>query len=71
MASDCAPSVADYELRRAEKDPLFQVAATLRRRIAKRDWLLANQGRLAATRSEGLFATDNDFHRDYPPDARF
>jgi hypothetical protein len=54
IASGASPASADYELRRAEKDPLFQAAATLQRRIEKRDWALRIHGRLAAVRPEGL-----------------
>ena len=39
IASGASPASADYELRRAEKDPFFQTAAALQRRIAKRDRL--------------------------------
>ena len=54
IASGASPAAADYEARRAEKDPLFQAAATLQRRIAKRDWTLRIQGRLGGVRSGGL-----------------
>lgn len=54
IASGASPSSADYELRRAEKDPLFQAAEALQRRIAKRDWALRIHGRLALTRGEGF-----------------
>ena len=47
IASGASPASADYEMRRAEKDPLFQAAATLQRRIAKRDWALQIPTRLA------------------------
>jgi hypothetical protein len=47
IASGASPASADYEMRRAEKDALFQAAATLHRRIAKRDWALQIYGRLA------------------------
>lgn len=54
IASGISAAAADYELRRAEKDPLFQAAATLQRRIAKRDWALRIWGGLANVRSAGL-----------------
>ena len=54
VASGTSPASADYELRRAEKDPFFQTAAALQRRIAKRDWALRIHGRLANVRSGGL-----------------
>jgi cupin-like protein len=54
VASGASPAAADYEVRRAEKDPLFQAAATLQRRIAKRDWALRIHGRLAGIRAESL-----------------
>jgi Cupin-like domain len=54
IASGASAAAADYEVRRAEKDPLYQAAATLQRRIAKRDWALRIWGRLASVRSAGL-----------------
>ena len=54
IASGASAASAEYELRRAEKDPFFQAAATLQRRIAKRDWALRIHGRLALTRNDGL-----------------
>jgi hypothetical protein len=54
IASGASPASADYEMRRAEKDPLFQAAATLQRRIAKRDWALQLRAQLAKVRSDGL-----------------
>ena len=48
IATGVSPPAADYELRRAEKDPLFQAAVRLRRDLAKRDWVLGNRGQLAA-----------------------
>jgi ribosomal protein L16 Arg81 hydroxylase len=54
ITSGASPASADYELRRAEKDPLFQTIAVLQRRIAKRDWTLGIHGRLANTRAGGL-----------------
>src|SRR5580765_2817748 len=41
---DCgvSPPAADYELKRAEKDPLFQAAFRLRRDLAKSHWVLGN-----------------------------
>lgn len=50
IAAGCSESTADYELRRAEKDPLFQAAATLKRRLGKHDWLLRNQVKLYGQR---------------------
>lgn len=49
-----AAGLSDDEALRAEADPLVQAAATLRRRLAKRDWNLELHGRLSAARSEGL-----------------
>lgn len=54
LAAGASPATADYELQRAEKDPLFQAAALLARRMAKRDWALRIHGRLATARPEGL-----------------
>jgi len=54
IASGSSPAAADYDMRRAEKDPVVQAAATLQRRIAKRDWALRIHGRLAGVRKEGL-----------------
>lgn len=54
LATGASPKTVDYELQRAEKDPLFQAAALLARRMAKRDWALQLHGRLAAVRPEGL-----------------
>lgn len=54
IASGSSAASADYDLRRAEKDPFFQAAATLQRRIAKRDWALGIHGRLATARAGGL-----------------
>lgn len=48
VAAGVSPTAADYELKRAEKDPFATAAATLARRLAKRDWLLATLGRLRA-----------------------
>src|SRR5438874_3049262 len=53
IASGASPASADYEMRRAEKDPLFQAAAALQRRIAKRDWALQIHGQLAKVRADG------------------
>jgi hypothetical protein len=54
IAAGSSAAAADYEVRRAEKDPLFQAAATLQRRLSKRDWTLRNFSRLAAVRPDGL-----------------
>jgi hypothetical protein len=54
IASGVSAAAVDYELRRAEKDPLFQAAATLQRRLAKRDWALRIFGRLSTVRADGL-----------------
>lgn len=40
--SGASPATADYELRRAQKDPLFVAAAKLRRDLAKAYWVLRN-----------------------------
>ncbi|MBO9498947.1 MAG: cupin-like domain-containing protein [Novosphingobium sp.] len=52
LAAGASPKTADYEMGRAEKDPLFQAAARLRRQIAKRDWTLRLHGQLAAVRAD-------------------
>jgi hypothetical protein len=54
MQAGVSAAAADYELRHAEKDPLVQAAATLQRRLAKRDWTLELHGRLSNARSGGL-----------------
>lgn len=54
IAAGSSAATADYELRRAEKDPFFLAAAVLQRRIAKRDWALRIHGRLASARAGGL-----------------
>jgi hypothetical protein len=54
IASGTSPASADYEVRRAEKDPLFQAGAALQRRIAKREWMLRIHSRLAGARADGL-----------------
>ena len=41
-------------MRRAERDPLFQAAATLNWRLAKRDWALRIFSRLSTVRADGL-----------------
>jgi len=40
--SGVSPPAADYELKRADKDPLFQAASRLRRDLAKSHWVLGN-----------------------------
>jgi hypothetical protein len=60
IAAGISPASADYELKRAVKEPLFQAAVKLRREIAKRDWVLDNSRRLEAERqSERLPAIGN------------
>jgi hypothetical protein len=54
LAAGASDKTADYELSRAEKDPLFEALQRLRRQMTKRDWALQLHGRLAATRPEGL-----------------
>jgi hypothetical protein len=54
LAGGASPKTVDYELGRAEKDPLVQAVRQLRRALAKRDWTLQIQGRLAALRPGGL-----------------
>lgn len=49
-----SPASADYEAKRAEKDPVVAAAARLKRQIAKRDWTLQLHGRLHAVREGGL-----------------
>ena len=43
-----SPAAADYEIGRAQKDPLFQAAARLRRDLAKSYWILGNYRKLNA-----------------------
>ena len=47
LAAGVSASAADYELKRAEKDPLLTMVARLAREVAKRDWVLGIQRRLA------------------------
>jgi hypothetical protein len=54
VAAGVSPASADYEAKRAEKDPLVEAAARLRRQIAKRDWTLQLHGRLHDVREGGL-----------------
>lgn len=54
LASGASEKVADYELERARKDPLFDAAMRLGRQLAKRDWTLQIHGKLAALRPGGL-----------------
>ncbi len=54
LASGASPKTADYEIGRAEKDPLFQLAQRLQRQVTKRDWTLQMHSRLAAVRPEGF-----------------
>lgn len=49
-----SPGAADYEMKRAAKDPLFAAARRLQRRLAKRDWTLELHGRLANVCEGGL-----------------
>lgn len=52
IAGGVSPATADYELRRAERDPLFQAAVRLRRDLAKRDWVLGIHRRLDSQRAD-------------------
>ncbi|WEK45789.1 MAG: cupin-like domain-containing protein [Candidatus Andeanibacterium colombiense] len=54
LAAGASSKTVDYELGRAEKDPLFVAARRLQRQMAKRDWMLRLHGQLAAVRPEGL-----------------
>jgi hypothetical protein len=54
IAHGVSPSSADYEAKRAEKDPVVEAAARLRRQVAKRDWTLQLHGRLHEVRDGGL-----------------
>lgn len=54
LAAGVSPKAADYEMKRAEADPVVDAAMRLRRQLAKRDWTLQMQGRLAAVRADGL-----------------
>lgn len=57
IAAGVSAATADYELRRASKDPLFQAAVNMRREIAKRDWLLNNCRRLETMRRDDRLPT--------------
>lgn len=57
VESGCSPAAADYEIKRAHKDPLFQGALRLRREVAKRDWLLANVRKLESGRKSERLPT--------------
>jgi len=70
IASGVSGPAADYELRRAEKDPLFRAAAKIRRDLAKSHWVLGNYGKLfgqsGAEPVPTLDGTERDrFFRDY------
>ena len=54
LAAGASPKTVEYEMGRAEKDPLFQAAQRLQRQLTKRDWALQLHGRLAAVRPDGL-----------------
>ncbi len=54
LASGMTPASVEYEIKRAEADPVVMAAQRLRRQLAKRDWTLQLQGRLAGTRADGL-----------------
>jgi hypothetical protein len=54
IAAGISPASADYEAKRAEKDPVVEAAARLRRQVAKRDWTLQLHGRLHEVREGGL-----------------
>jgi hypothetical protein len=54
IARGVSPAAADYEAKRAEKDPVVEAAARLRRQMAKRDWTLQLHGRLHDVREGGL-----------------
>lgn len=54
LATGASPKTVDYEMGRAEKDPLFQVAQRLQRQMAKRDWTLRLHSKLASVRPDGL-----------------
>jgi hypothetical protein len=67
----CPLSLALTEIRLASESPYLKGAEVLRQRLAKRDWLLASYGRLAAL-DNGLDAIPQirdlaaeDFFRDY------
>ena len=54
LASGMSSSSVDEEVKLSETDPVVMAAQRLRRQLAKRDWTLQLQGRLAATRADGL-----------------
>jgi hypothetical protein len=54
IAAGVSPASADYEAKRAEKDPVVEAAERLRRQIAKRDWTLQLHGRLHGVREDGM-----------------
>jgi hypothetical protein len=51
VESGISSAAADYEIRRAEKDPLFRAALRLRRDLAKSHWVLRNYRTLDAQRA--------------------
>jgi hypothetical protein len=57
IAAGISAASADYEYKRAVKDPLFQAALKMRREIAKRDWVLGNSRRLDSGRQAERLAT--------------
>lgn len=54
IAAGVSPASAEYEAKRAAKDPLVAAAERLRRQVAKRDWTLRLHGGLHGVRAEGL-----------------
>lgn len=54
IAAGVSPASADYEAKRAAKDPVIEAAERLRRQITKRDWTLQLHGRLHGVREGGL-----------------
>lgn len=74
VSSGIRVQMAELEVERAEKSPYFRGAARLRARLAKREWLLANQARLSANITEvprrhalGAHAFFADFYHAHQP----
>lgn len=57
VESGISPAAADYEIKRAEKDPLFLAAVRLRRDLAKSYWVLGNYRKLEAQRGPSSVPT--------------
>ena len=62
--SGVSPATADYELRRAQKDPLFEAAARIRRDLAKSHWVLGNYRTLFAQAGDSSVPTVDSIEPD-------